>query len=459
MRYDLSEVKRAELLPRGDLWRYAPLLPLASDQVRPRGEGGTPLLRAERLALGVRTLYVKDEGRNPTGTFKARGMAVAVPMARALGAKRVVVPTAGNAGAALALYAAVHGLEANVFMAPDAPAEARREALAYGARVVRVEGDISDAGRLAQREAESTGAFNLATFREPFRVEGKKTMLLELWDALGGMPDWILFPTGGGTGVAGMWKALGELRDLGWYEGPWPRIGVVQAAGCAPLVKAWNEGKERADPWRVPRTAAAGLRVPATLGDRLVLRALRETRGTAIAVPDGAMAHAMKDLATREGISACWEGAATLAGLRVLVAEGMVTSEDRVVLVNTGSAREGPLSPSSETVRKGKRVPETPRRLRDDRREDGRLPRSRGEAGAPISPPFSDPPGRPRVRFLRESELLAENVAAANAKCIITTNDAPPRHRMGRLTSAVGTAAIRAWGIAWRSTSWPPTTP
>ena len=347
MRYDLSNVSKDDLLPRGDLWRYAPLLPLAPDQVRPRGEGGTPLLRLERLALGLRAAYVKDEGRNPTGTFKARGMAVAVPIARALGAERLVVPTAGNAGVALALYAAVYGLEATVFMAPDAPAEARREALAYGARVVRVEGDISDAGRLAQQEAESTGAFNLATFREPFRVEGKKTMLLELWDALGGMPDWILFPTGGGTGVAGMWKALGELRDLGWYEGPWPRIGVVQAKGCAPLVKAWKEGKEHADPWGDPRTEAAGLRVPTTLGDRLVLRAVRETRGTAIAVPDEAMARARTDLASREGISACWEGAATLAGLRSLVAEGAVTSEDRVVLVNTGSSREEILPSSS----------------------------------------------------------------------------------------------------------------
>ena len=342
--YDWADISRSDLLPRSDLWRYAPLLPVGIDEVRSRGEGGTPLLGLERIGRGgrvarlrVRELLVKDEGRNPTGTFKARGMAVAIPMARALGAERVVAPTAGNAGAALAAYAAAYGLEATVFMTEDAPAEAQRRAVDFGARVVLVAGDIANAGRVAHAYAETTGAFNVATLREPFRVEGKKTMLLEIWEALRGMPDWILFPTGGGTGVIGMWKALGELRDLGWYDGPWPRIGVVQAKGCAPLVAAWRTGKPTAHPWPNPRTAAAGLRVPATLGDRLVLQALRETHGAAVAVTEEAMAVAAANLAALEGIDACREGAATLAGLRALVDVGLVTPEDRVVLVNTGS--------------------------------------------------------------------------------------------------------------------------
>ncbi len=268
-------------------------------------------------------------------------MAVAVPRAQELGAESLVAPTAGNAGAALALYAAAYGLEATIFMTRDAPAEAKRDALAHGARVVQVAGDITTAGRLAQGFAAATGAFNVATLREPYRVEGKKTMLLEIWEALGAMPDWILFPTGGGTGVAGIWKALRELRELGWYDGPWPRIGLVQAEGCAPLVKAWKEHKEEAGPWAHPRTAAAGLRVPATLADRIVLRAVRETEGVAVSVSDEAMTIAAANLAALEGIGACLEGAATLAGLRRLYDDGTITSKDRVVLVNTGSPRGG----------------------------------------------------------------------------------------------------------------------
>src|SRR5512136_20250 len=345
-RYDLGRVSRADLLPRRDLWRYAPLLPVDATQFRSRGEGGTPLHRLTRIGCGdrpgdakVAALWVKDEGRNPTGTFKARGMAVAVPMARALGARSLLAPTAGNAGAALALYAAVYGLEACVLMTADAPPQARGEALGFGAKVLQVDGDITDAGRVAQEIAASTGTFNVATLREPYRVEGKKTLLLEIWEYLGGMPDWILFPTGGGTGVAGIWKALGELRELGWYEGAWPRIGLVQAEGCAPLVRAWKEGRETAEPWPEPYTAAAGLRVPATLADRIVLQAIRETRGACVAVSEEAMQAAAHDLAVQEGISACLEGAATLAGLGRLHQEGVIRPEDRVVLVNTGVGR------------------------------------------------------------------------------------------------------------------------
>jgi threonine synthase len=202
-----------------------------------------------------------------------------------------------------------------------------------------VDGDIVQAGRIAGELARLTGAFNLATLREPYRVEGKKTMLLEIWEALAGLPDWILFPTGGGTGIAGMWKALHELRDLGWYDGPWPRFAVVQAEGCAPLVKAWKEGRDRAEPWPDPRTEAAGLRVPSTLADRIVLTAIRETRGAAVAVSEDAMRVSAQNLAAFEGISACLEGAATLAGLRRLFDDGVITGDDRVVLVNTGTAR------------------------------------------------------------------------------------------------------------------------
>lgn len=346
-RYDLDGVRRGDLRPRRDLWRYAPLLPLEEDRVQSRGEGGTPLHRLGRIGSGgrvarlkVASLHLKDEGLNPTGTFKARGMAVAVPMAQVLGATSIIAPTAGNAGAALALYAATYGLGATIVMTQDAPEEAMRDALAYGAKAIHVGGDITHAGTLAADLAAVTGAFNVATLREPYRVEGKKTMLFEIWEDLGDMPDWILFPTGGGTGIAGIWKALGELRDLGWYEGAWPRIGLVQAEGCAPLVTAWKQGRETAEPWPNPQTAAAGLRVPATLADRIVLRAIRETDGAGVVVSEADLAVAAANLAALEGVSSCLEGAATLAGLRRLYDEGVIGPGDHVVLVNTGAWRE-----------------------------------------------------------------------------------------------------------------------
>ncbi len=337
-RYEWAGLGPQALRDRPDLWRYAPLLPLDASEIVSRGEGRTPILHAPGVArsLGLRDLLIKDEGRNPTGTFKARGMAVAVPMARALGARSLVVPTAGNAGAALAMYAAAYGMAATVYVAPGAPASATRDAEGFGARIVPVTGSIADAGREASAAAASGAAFNVATLREPYRVEGKKTMLLEIWEDLPLMPDWILFPTGGGTGVVGIWKALGELKDLGWYEAPWPRIGLVQAEGCAPLVRAFREGRDHADPWPDPKTAASGLRVPSTIADRIVLRALRETRGAAVAVSEAEMISAERDLARLEGISACLEGAATLAGLRRLLADGTVSSDASVLLVNTG---------------------------------------------------------------------------------------------------------------------------
>ena len=358
-RYDWKDLAVQDLASRRDLWRYAPLLPLEETTIRSRGEGGTPLYKLESIGTGGRVarlrvagLYVKDEGLNPTRTFKARGMAVAVPMASSLGATTLAVPTAGNAGAALAAYAATYGVRAIVIMARDGPAEQAREAMAYGAQLLQIDGDITDAGRIVNELATETETFSVATLREPYRVEGKKTMLLEIWEALGGMPDWILFPTGGGTGVAGMWKALQELRELGWYEGPWPRFGVVQAEGCAPLVKAWKDGRETAELWPNPRTDAAGLRVPGTLADRIVLRALRETRGAAVAVTEAAMKVASQNLAVLEGISACLEGAATLAGLRRLYDEGTITRDDRVVLLNTGAADSATVPrPSVPTIR------------------------------------------------------------------------------------------------------------
>ena len=344
-RYDWKDIRTDDLLSRKDLWRYAPLLPLEPEEIRSRGEGGTPIHRLERIGsagrvarLKVDALYVQDEGLNPTGTFKARGMAVAVPMACALGATTLAVPTAGNAGAALAAYAATYGASAVVIMASDGPPHQALDASAYGAQVFRVDEGIADAGRIVSELSTTTELFSVATLREPYRIEGKKTLLLEIWEALGGMPDWILFPTGGGTGIVGMWKALHELRELGWYEGIWPRFGVVQAEGCAPLVRAWKEGREKAEPWAMPRTEAAGLRVPATLADRIVLRAIRETRGAAVAVSDASMKVAALNLAVLEGISACLEGAATLAGLRRFFDEGFITREDRVVLVNTGAS-------------------------------------------------------------------------------------------------------------------------
>ena len=342
-RYEWADLRPSDLLPRKDLWRYAPLLPLEPSEIQSRGEGGTPLHRLRRIGAGgrvarikVRALDVKDEGLNPTGTFKARGMAVAVPMARALGASTLVAPTAGNAGAALALYAATYEAQAIVLLAQGASEEATREAIALGAHVLQVSGDITEAGRIARELASSTEAFSLATLCEPYRVEGKKTMLFEIWESLGGLPDWIVVPTGGGTGVVGMWKALHELRELGWYVGPWPRFAVVQAEGCAPIVKAWKEGRDSADPWPDPRTDAAGLRVPATIGDRLVLQAIRETRGAAVAVSDAAMQVASQNLASFEGISTCLEGAASLAGFRRLYDEGIIGPEAHVVLMNTG---------------------------------------------------------------------------------------------------------------------------
>jgi len=352
-RYDLSGVSRESLLPRRDLWRYLPLLPVSSeDRVVSLGEGGTPLLRCTAIerAYGVDRVFVKDEAANPTGTFKARGMAVAVSKARELGLTRLAAPSAGNAGSALAAYAAKAGIEALVVAPKDTPLAILQETVLYGARLFLVDGTISQAGDIVKAACSKSDFFNVATLYEPYRVEGKKTMGFELFEQLGALPDWVVLPTGGGTGVVGLWKAFSELRDLGWYDGPMPRIAFVQAAGCAPIVKAFEDGKDGSTPWKNPTTIAPGLRVPKALGDFLVLRAARESNGTGIAIEDEAMRTAVSEFARLEGIGACYEGGATLAALRKLVEAGTVERDDTVVLFNTGTPLKNPFPPKPQKL-------------------------------------------------------------------------------------------------------------
>jgi len=345
-RYDLARIRR-EVSPQvfagrpATMWRYFELLPVLDPaNVVSLGEGGTPLLKAEALGrkLGLTSLYIKDEGLNPTGTFKARGLSAAVSKARELGIRRLTMPSAGNAAGAMAAYAARAGLEAHVFMPRDAPEANRKECMAYGSHLTLVDGHIGDAGKLSRQRAAQEGLFDLSTLQEPYRVEGKKTMALELAQDMGWRtPDVILYPTGGGTGIIGMWKAFGELIELGWVEGPMPRFVAVQAQGCQPIVAAFHQGKDRAEPWPRPQTVAQGLKVPGPFADYLILRIVRETGGTALAVPDGDMVQAMAEVAREEGVLPCPEGAATLAALKRLVAQGYFHGDERMVLLNTGS--------------------------------------------------------------------------------------------------------------------------
>ncbi len=345
--YDLERV-RAEVTPadlaarpRG-LWRWAELLPVTQPQARVRlGAGDTPLLPLPRLArhLGLRHLWVKDESRNPTGTFKARGMAMAVSLAVQHGQTDLVLATAGNAGGALAAYAARAGLRAHIFMPRSTPAAIQAEIRAHTPHVTLVDGNLADAGRAAAAAAREHGWFEVSTFKEPGRVEGKKTMGLELAEAFAwALPDLVFYPTGGGTGLVGMWKAWNELRALGWLPATaQARLIAVQSTGCAPVVRAWERGEDRITPWEQPHTLAAGLQVPRLFADRLVLRALRETHGAAVAVPDAAIVEARALLARQEGIFAAPEGAATLAGLLAWRDREPLPPEARIVLFNTGS--------------------------------------------------------------------------------------------------------------------------
>jgi threonine synthase len=345
-RYDLGALARAvrkeDLARRGaSLWRYREFLPVGDDRaIVTLGEGWTPLLPCPNLAaeLGMERLWSKDEGQMPTGSFKARGLAVAVSRAKELGVKELAIPSAGNAGGALALYAARAGLAAHVFMPRDVPLANRAECAAAGAAVTLVAGLITDCGQMVREGVARHGWFDVSTLKEPYRVEGKKTMGFELAEQLDWeLPDVILYPTGGGTGLVGMWKAFAELEAVGWIGPRRPRMVAVQAEGCAPIARAFHAGEEFAAPWEDAATVAAGIRVPAAVADFIMLRLLRESGGTAITVSDREMRAAMAEMARAEGIFACPEGAATLAGLRHLRAAGWVRPADRVVLFNTGS--------------------------------------------------------------------------------------------------------------------------
>ncbi len=345
-RYDLpglaASVTRTHISdrPRG-LWRWAELLPVRKEKFRlTLGEGDTPLLPAPSLGktLKLKHLYIKDESTNPTGSFKARGLCVAIARALELGRREFVIPTAGNAGGALAFYATRGGAEAHVFMPKDVPPANQEEVRAAGADLRLVDGLISAASRLAAEAAKGKRWFDLSTFKEPYRLEGKKTLGLELAESFGWeLPDVILYPTGGGTGLVGMWKAFTELEALGWIGPKRPRMVTVQADGCAPLVRAFASGAERTETWQNAHTLAAGLRVPNVFADRLVLRVLRESGGTALAVSDAEILEARREMAHAEGLLACPEGAAALAGLRHLVTNGWVQPHESVVLFNTGS--------------------------------------------------------------------------------------------------------------------------
>jgi threonine synthase len=344
--YDLEKVKsrltkdEVRQRPRG-VWRWAELLPVRRPASRiTLGEGDTPLLEVPRLAqsLGLKHLRVKDEGLNPTGTFKARGLHMAVARAVELGVREFVIPTAGNAGGALAAYAARCGARAHVYMPKDAPRSTMEEVKSYGMELVLVDGLINDAGRLARVDAAREGWFDVSTFREPYRPEGKKTMGLELAEAYGWeVPDVIIYPAGGGTGLVGMWRAFEQLEALGWIGSRRPRFVAVQPDGCAPIVKAFQQGDERTELWANAHSIAGGIRVPAVFADRPILRLLRASGGAAISVSDAEMVQFQKKLATQDGILASFESAATAAALAKLIEEKWIQPEERVVIFSTAS--------------------------------------------------------------------------------------------------------------------------
>jgi threonine synthase len=356
-RYDLDALRAAMPTPEferrpADLWRYRELLPIRDDgHALSLGEGGAPLIPLRRRAneaAGLRggTLLVKDEGGNPTGSFKARGLSVAVARAAELGIGEVALPSAGNAGAAAAAYAAAHGIGCHVAMPADAPPSTRAEVELYGAELLLIDGLIDAAGRIVRERSAIDGWFDLSTLQEPYRVEGKKTMGIELAEVGGWGEDWcpdvIVYPTGGGTGIVGMWKAFDELEALGWIGSRRPRMVVVQSTGCAPIVRAFEQRSDHAEPWADARTIAAGLRVPAAIGDYLILRALRASGGTAVAVSDEEIVDAQRTLARLTGIHAAPEGAATFAAVPHLARSGFLEGHERVVLFNTGTGLKYP---------------------------------------------------------------------------------------------------------------------
>jgi len=346
VRYDLERAsqtltKRSLRSRQADLWRYREVLPVENDEnIVSLGEGWTPLLRARRLGeqIGFDELYIKDESQNPTQSFKARGMSAAVSMAKELGAKKLAVPSAGNAAGALAAYAARAGLECFIFMPNDTPRANVVECEQTGAHVTLMEGLITDCGAEVARRKDAEGWFDVSTLKEPYRVEGKKTLGYELaeqfnWE----LPDVIIYPTGGGTGLIGMWKAFNEMQAMGWIGSKRPRMVTVQASGCAPIVRAFETGKRFADEFPDAETVASGLRVPKAIGDFLILDALRESGGAAVAVTDEELIAASREIGAAEGIFCAPEGAACLPALRKMIEAGDVKSNERVVLFNTGA--------------------------------------------------------------------------------------------------------------------------
>jgi threonine synthase len=323
------------------LWRYREILPLQDDaNLISLGEGFTPLIKAKTLAreFGLERLWIKDEAQNPTGSFKDRGLSLAVSRAKELGVKKVAIPSAGNAGGSLSAYTARAGIEAHVFMPKDTPVANQIEARQYGARLTLVDGLINDCGRIIAERKAAEGWFDVATLKEPYRVEGKKTMGYEIAEQLNWkLPDVIIYPTGGGTGLIGMWKAFQEMEELGWIGTKRPRMVSVQAAGCAPIVKAFIEGKETAEPWPQAKTVASGLRVPHALADFLMLRALRESNGTALSVSDQEMLAEIPHIGQAEGIFFCPEGAACVVALRRLIEQKWIKTTDEVLIFNTAS--------------------------------------------------------------------------------------------------------------------------
>jgi len=345
-RYDLEALKgrftpEAVAGRRADLWRYEEVLPVRDRSCQVAlGEGWTPMLDAPRTAarLGVRCVWVKDEGQNPTGSFKARGLGLAVSRALELGAREVALPSAGNAGSAAAAYGAAAGLKVHVVVPSDTPAPILEEIDALGADLQLLDGLISDCGKVVKRGVEEHGWFDLSTLKEPYRVEGKKTMGYELFEQLGGrLPSAIVYPTGGGTGLIGMWKAFDEMEQLGWIGPERPKMFTVQATGCAPMVRAWERGDEEAGVWEGATTYAAGLRVPGAVGDFLILRALRESGGGAVAVTDSSMREWVHKMGADTGVFAAPEGGATGAAVPMLMDMGLIVEDDEVVLFNTGS--------------------------------------------------------------------------------------------------------------------------
>jgi threonine synthase len=365
VRYDLDGVRKAlskETLARrpADLWRYRELLPVrrAGDIVS-LGEAVTPLLPLPRLSgrLGAAEILVKDEGRLPTGSFKARGLVMAVSMAKALGVSHMAMPTNGNAGAALAAYASRCGIRTTIFCPADTPEVNVSEIALQGAAVYRVNGLIDDCGKLVAEGKAKVGWFDTSTLKEPYRIEGKKTMGLELAEQLGWqVPDVILYPTGGGTGLIGMWKAFAELEAIGFIGGKRPRMVAVQAAGCAPMVRAYEAGVEHATRWEDAHTIAAGIRVPQAVGDFLILRAVRESNGFAIAVEDDAITAALDEVAREEGFLMCPEGAATYAALKQSLADGRIRRDERAVLFNCATGLKYPLPPVHRTLDRTKPI-------------------------------------------------------------------------------------------------------